>query len=197
MRVGLGRGAGPRSLRGMAPWDPPYGRPLLGVRRTTTRQCCADLGVEFWDDPHNADPRFTRVRLRTEALPLLEEILGRGVAPALARTAALLRETDPTEAAAAVLALVSDGDALVADRVAGLPDGLRRGVLKVWLDGQPIAPTSAAHVDALDALVVAWRGQGPAYLPGGAKAQRVRGRIHLVRPDEHGRAAPIHRAAED
>ncbi|GAB3293451.1 tRNA lysidine(34) synthetase TilS [Epidermidibacterium keratini] len=195
--LGLGRGAGPRSLRAMAEWDPPYGRPLLGVRRATTRRCCADLGIEFWDDPHNVDPRYTRVRLRTEALPLLEEILGGGVAPALARTASLLRESDQTEIATSVLGLVADGDALDAGRVAGLPGDLRRRVLKAWLDGLPIAPTTAAHVDALDVLVTAWRGQGPAYLPGGAKAQRVRGRIHLVRPDQHGRSAPIHRPAED
>ena len=46
----------------------------------------------MWDDPWNTDPAYTRVRLRTEVLPLLEDVLGGGVAPALARTAALLRE---------------------------------------------------------------------------------------------------------
>ena len=46
----------------------------------------------MWDDPHNADPRFTRVRLRHEVLPLLEDVLAGGVAEALARTAAQLRD---------------------------------------------------------------------------------------------------------
>ena len=56
--------------------DPPWLRPLLGVRRADhpgrlrRRAACRS-----WDDPHNADPRFTRVRLRREVLPLLEEVL--------------------------------------------------------------------------------------------------------------------------
>jgi tRNA(Ile)-lysidine synthetase-like protein len=71
--LGLGRGSGARSLAGMRRWDPPCLRPLLTVRRATTRAACAGLAV--WDDPHNADPRFTRVRLRHEVLPLLEDVL--------------------------------------------------------------------------------------------------------------------------
>ena len=43
-------------------------------------------------DPHNTDRRFTRARLRAEVLPLLEDVLGGGVAEALARTATALRE---------------------------------------------------------------------------------------------------------
>ncbi|MCK5756678.1 MAG: tRNA(Ile)-lysidine synthetase, partial [Mycobacterium sp.] len=31
--LGLGRGSGPRSIAGMRSYDPPWGRPLLGVRR--------------------------------------------------------------------------------------------------------------------------------------------------------------------
>ena len=47
----------------------------------------------MWDDPwSDGDPVYTQVRLRAEVLPLLEEVLGEGVAPALARTAAMLRE---------------------------------------------------------------------------------------------------------
>jgi tRNA(Ile)-lysidine synthase len=64
----------------------------------------------MWDDPHNADPRFTRVRLRHEVLPLLEDVLASGVAEALARTAEQLRE---------------DGDALDAVAAGLLTDALR------------------------------------------------------------------------
>ena len=90
--LGLGRGSGPRSIAGMRELDPPWGRPLLGVRRADTVAACASLGLAPWVDPHNTDPRFRRVRLRTEVLPLLEDVLAGGVAPALARTAAQLRE---------------------------------------------------------------------------------------------------------
>ncbi|GAA5048153.1 tRNA lysidine(34) synthetase TilS [Nocardia callitridis] len=90
--LGLARGSGGRSIHGMAVFVPPWGRPLLDVRRDTTRQFCVDLGIRPYEDPHNASPEFTRVRLRTEVLPLLEEALGGGVAAALARTAEHLRE---------------------------------------------------------------------------------------------------------
>jgi tRNA(Ile)-lysidine synthase len=90
--LGLGRGSGPRSVAGMREFDPPWGRPLLGVRRAVTAAACAALGLAPWVDPHNADPRFRRVRLRTEVLPLLEDVLAGGVAQALARTAEQLRE---------------------------------------------------------------------------------------------------------
>ena len=75
----------------MVAWAAPYGRPLLGVRRADTRAACAELGLTPWEDPHNLDPRYTRVRVRTEVLPLLEDVLGGGVAESLARTAASLR----------------------------------------------------------------------------------------------------------
>ena len=90
--LGLGRGSGARSIAGMRPHDPPWCRPLLGVRRAVTHAACAELGLTAWQDPHNADRRFTRARLRQEVLPLLEDVLGGGVAEALARTAMALRE---------------------------------------------------------------------------------------------------------
>nr|WP_249670189.1 tRNA lysidine(34) synthetase TilS [Gordonia amarae] len=90
--LGLARGSGARSLAGMREWNDPWGRPLLGLRRTDTRGACAELGLDTFDDPHNHDPRFTRVRLRTEALPLLDDVLHGGVVPALARTASSLQD---------------------------------------------------------------------------------------------------------
>jgi tRNA(Ile)-lysidine synthase len=90
--LGLGRGSGPRSVAGMRELDPPWGRPLLGLRRAVTAAACAALSLTPWADPHNTDSRFRRVRLRTEVLPLLEDVLGRGVAEALARTAVQVQE---------------------------------------------------------------------------------------------------------
>ena len=92
--LGLGRGSGARSLAGMREWNAPWLRPLLGVRRECTAAACAEEGRPVWTDPHNADPRYTRVRLRRDVLPLLDDVLAGGVAAALARTAAQLREDD-------------------------------------------------------------------------------------------------------
>lgn len=179
--LGLGRGSGPRSIAGMATARRPWLRPLLAVRRATTRAACAAEGLPVWDDPHNLDPAFRRVRLRREVLPLLEEVLGGGVAPALARTAGLL--------GADVAALDAEALRLAAQRslhpgqaelplaeLDGLPEALRRRVLRIWLADLP--GVTATHLEAVDRLVVAWRGQGVVYLPRATTVLRRHGRLH-------------------
>lgn len=89
--LGLGRGSGPRSIAGMRRREGRYLRPFLDIDRATTERACVALGLPVWQDPHNLDPSFRRVRLRREVLPLLEDVLGGGVAAALARTADQLR----------------------------------------------------------------------------------------------------------
>ncbi|MEW2507679.1 tRNA lysidine(34) synthetase TilS [Amycolatopsis sp. CA-161197] len=183
--LGLGRGSGPRSLAGMRPLDPPWGRPLLGVTREQTRGACAELGVEPWQDPHNADPRFTRVRLRTEVLPLLEDVLAGGVAAALARTAAQLR--DDTEAldtvADRILTRAGGPEGLAVTVLEAEPAALRRRVLRRWLLGSGVRELTDAHLRSVDALVARWRGQGGVWLPGNLEARRCRGRLSLSGPE--------------
>jgi len=90
--LGLARGSGPSGLKGMPLRDGMVHRPLLELSRETLRQALRDAGVEWWEDPHNDDDRFTRSRVRTKVLPLLEQELGPGVADSLARTASLFRQ---------------------------------------------------------------------------------------------------------
>jgi len=182
--LGLGRGSGPRSVSGMRPHDPPWGRPLLTTTRATTRAACAELGVEPWQDPHNAEPRFTRVRLRAEVLPLLEDVLNGGVAAALARTAAQLRED--TEAldtlAAALLTRAGGPDGLEVSVLETEPAALRRRVLRRWLLDSGARDLTDAHLRSVDALVGRWRGQGGVWLPGNLEARRAHGRLCLSAP---------------
>ncbi len=178
--LGLGRGSGARSLSGMRVWDPPWCRPLLGVRRATTRAACAEAGLEPWEDPHNADPRYTRVRLRREVLPLLEDVLAGGVAEALARTADQLADDDAALDVAARDALAvarDDEDGLDAGALAPLPAAVRRRVLRAWLAEAGVRGFDDAQLRGVDALVARWRGQGPSSLPGGLEVIRTRGRL--------------------
>jgi tRNA(Ile)-lysidine synthase len=183
--LGLGRGSGPRSVAGMVVERPPFWRPLLGIRRSTTVAACAALELPVWHDPWNDDPAYTRVRLRTEALPLLEEVLSGGVAPALARTAALLREDLDLldDLARAELDRLAHGDGLPAPETAALPDALRRRVLRGWLRAAAVPDLQAVHLAAVDALLTGWRGQGRVDLPGGAGVVRASGRLVLLAPD--------------
>lgn len=160
--LGLGRGSGARSIAGMRPCDPPWYRPLLGVRRAATVAACAELGLSAWSDPHNNDRRFTRVRLRTEVLPLLEDVLGGGVAEALARTAAALREdTDALDRIAEQhLAAARSGPDLGVADIKDLHEALRRRVIRGWLLSAGAAGLTDHQIRAVDALVTRWRGQG-------------------------------------
>ncbi|SHN88879.1 hypoxanthine phosphoribosyltransferase [Geodermatophilus obscurus] len=193
--LGLGRGSGPRSVAGMVPERTADGttwwRPLLGVRRATTDEACADQGLAVWDDPWNADPAYTRARLRGEVLPLMEDVLGGGVAPALARTAELLREDLDAldELAAAELARLAGeaGDGgLPARELGALPAALRRRVLRGWLRAAGVPDLQAVHLRAVEALVTRWRGQGRVDLPDGAGALRTSGRLVLSPPEARG-----------
>ncbi|MGH3931736.1 MAG: tRNA lysidine(34) synthetase TilS [Pseudonocardiaceae bacterium] len=195
--LGLGRGSGPRSLAGMRELDPPWGRPLLGVRRTVTAAACAGLGLTPWADPHNVDPRFRRVRLRTEVLPLLEDVLCGGVAQALARTAAQLREdldlledhahallsaatVDPAQTATeGTGATEVKGTALQVPILRAAPAPVRRRALRRWLLDAGVPELTDAHLRVTDDLVGRWSGQGAVWLPGGSRVYRAHGKLHL------------------
>jgi tRNA(Ile)-lysidine synthase len=159
-------------------------RPLLGLDRATVR--AAAEGLPVWDDPQNGDAAFARVRVRQAALPALEAALGPGISAALARTAALLRAD--TEAlddwALRVAAGVTGADgSLDAAALAELPVAVRSRVVRaaVLAAGSPAGDLRAEHVEAVEALVTSWHGQGPLELPGGVTVRRSCGRLLLAR----------------
>ena len=173
--LGLGRGSGSRSIAGMRSCDPPWYRPLLGIRRALTHAACVELGLMPWQDPHNADRRFTRTRLRAEVLPLLEDVLGGGVAEALARTATALREDTETldELARQALADVGAGGRLDTARLAALPEAVRRRVIRGWLLAGGASGLTDKQIRGVDTLVTAWRGQGGVAVGSLLRSQRL------------------------
>lgn len=206
----LARGSGPSSLRAIAPISREadgvtWLRPLLKLRRTDTEEACAQAGLAPVHDPTNdidgpwraADGSpLRRSALRHGAIPALASALGVDPVPALARTAALCAEDDDAlsdrarELAAAARAAAdtepADGGTSVALAVAslrGAPRAVRTRALREGAQAAGIRALSSAHVDAIDDLVVAWRGQGPIHLPGGLAFRVGRGahaRIALV-----------------
>jgi tRNA(Ile)-lysidine synthase len=176
--LGLARGSGARSLSGMPERRGIFRRPLLGVRRAVTRDACAALGLRAWEDPHNSDRGFARVRVRLDALPALERALGPGVAEALARTAGQLR------ADAEILDNLSaerpDGESpLTAHELAAMPTAVRTRVLRsaAIAAGCPAGALTAGHVDSVARLVTDWHGQRWVDLPGGVRASRRDGQV--------------------
>ncbi|SFR90625.1 tRNA(Ile)-lysidine synthase [Microbacterium sp. cf046] len=188
--LGLARGSGSTSLQGMAPvaeLAPGIAllRPLLGVRRATTRAACAAEQLEVWDDPHNVDPRFTRVRVRERVLPVLEAELGPGIAEALARTAAQLREDADAfdemidETIEDIVEHAEAGISVSAAALAANPAALRHRIIRHVVASEFGASLTRAQTLGVARLVTDWSGQGPIDLPG-CRARRVGGRLEFT-----------------
>ena len=181
--LGLARGSGPSGLKGMPLRDGMVHRPLLELPRETLRQALRDAGVEWWEDPHNDDDRFTRSRVRTKVLPLLEQELGPGVADSLARTASLFRQdsealdglaqrfiSERVQAETAGQRSVSVEDLL--EQSAAVSSRVLRSMVMAVGGGPP----SFTHMTQIQALLTQWRGQSAIDLSG-ATLERVEGRI--------------------
>ncbi len=172
--LGLGRGSGARSLWGMRAVDGHWRRPFLSLDRSDTEHVCRAEGIEWWADPHNLDPRFRRVRIRNEVLPLLDEVLGGGVRGALARTAEQLYADSEALDQIAAESLTYDTVQLVS-----LAPAVRTRVLRLLaLDAGVLAgELTAKHISEMDRLVTDWRGQARIELPGHVSVQRLQNRL--------------------
>lgn len=179
------RGTGPA---GLAALDPDR-HPLRHLRRSDTVALCAHLGEAPLVDPANADPRFTRVRVRAEVLPLLGDVAGRDVVPLLCRLAdlaeqqadavdAVVGDVDPTD----VAALCAAGDAVAAE-------ALRRWWARASGEGRP--PDRAATGRMLG--VVHGRARSCDVVHGWTLSRRA-GRLRLSRRDTGPGAAADHTA---
>ncbi|ALC06792.1 tRNA(Ile)-lysidine synthase [Corynebacterium deserti GIMN1.010] len=149
-------------------------RPLLGVRRAHTHGACTELGLKPWHDPHNTDDAFRRVAIRSQVIPLLNEITGGDSVPGLALAAR--RAVDDAEVVDGAVekrrALWQDGFPV---ELASEPTGLRRRMLADFLRGHGIA-VSSRKIEAVDRLLTDWHGQG-----GVAVGKSDTGRLEVVR----------------
>ncbi|MFV0287348.1 MAG: tRNA lysidine(34) synthetase TilS [Demequina sp.] len=185
--LALARGSGARALSGIPARRGRIVRPLLSLRRKDTVAACQALGLDPWHDPTNtaADgPR--RSALRTQVMPALVEVLGPGVVSGLARSAALLQadadELDRQARSALGTAPSSRDEQWRCDMLAALPDAIRSRMIKMLAEHRGAGSLTAAHVHAVDQLIVGYRGQGAVSLPGGYEARREYGRLVISYP---------------
>ncbi|MDD7465598.1 MAG: tRNA lysidine(34) synthetase TilS [Actinomycetaceae bacterium] len=206
--LGLARGSGARSIAGMPqvgalPEHPqvPMIRPLLEMRSAQLRTVCQELGISWVEDPTNqldgqwraADGSpLRRSAVRHRVIPLLEEVLGEGVVPALVRTGQLLAADDAAlmEAARDALAAVSletpgRGHQLAAVRIrcaqlATYPQAVRTRSLRTAALSVGARPGELffSHISALDKLVVGRENNIHIDLPG-ARATKQQGVLEI------------------
>ena len=181
--LGLARGSGTRSLSGMAPHNGVYVRPLLEITRDQSERYCEEVKLQYWSDPHNENPDFSRVRVRNVALPALETSIGPGISEALARSAHLLRDdADALDHWAKAEELALDLLNLDCAHLEKLPRAIRTRLIRaaIYAAGAPAGMVTMEHVSGVEALVTAWSGQGALNLPGGVKVERISGRLSLL-----------------
>ena len=170
--LGLARGSGATSLQGMAPRTGLYARPLLGIRRSQTEQFCLDSALEPWTDPQNSDDAYSRVRVRTSVLPMLERELGPGIAEALVRTADQLREDSDAldhfaeEIAEELADIAEAGISLPVRALEANPPALRQRLIRLAVESEFHVSLSRAHTLEVARLVTDWHGQAALDLPG-------------------------------
>jgi tRNA(Ile)-lysidine synthase len=172
-----------RALLGMRTQDGSLVRPLLGFTRKQTTAYCEERGLEWRDDPSNAEGGYARNRVRHGLAAALAE-----VHPAAARN--VLRTADLLRDEAEVLDSLVDSElgangaergTIELSRFAELPSALRRLVVQRLADraaGRPV-PGAANHADQVATL----RRTGTAALDlgGGVRAVVERGVLHAER----------------
>jgi tRNA(Ile)-lysidine synthase len=197
--LGLSRGSGATSLHGMAASSTSrasgaaYARPLLGIRRVMTHQFCVDSALDPWVDPQNSDTSFARVRVRETVLPTLERELGPGIAEALARTAAQLREDSDAldhfagEIAEELADLAESGISLPVRALASNPPALRQRLIRLAVESEFHVSLSRSQTLEVARLVTHWHGQKALDLPG-VRVERQGGLLIFTTPVRGGKS---------
>ncbi len=180
------RGAGPRGLSSIAPFDGLVCRPLIDVRRAAVRDWLTEENLAFREDESNVDQAFTRNRVRHRLLPLLREEFSPGIDEVLAREAAIARDDEDwlhAQATAIAPSVVSMKDGVVqvdAEALAALHPAIGSRVARFALSRlSPDRAIEYGHVRALLALATGTTGSGVS-LPG--QQARRRGRFVILQP---------------
>ena len=151
-------------------------RPFLQVRRADTEGACAELGLEVWQAPQNADTDFRRVALRREIIPELSRVIGGDAVPALAQAA---MDTARDEEYLATPATADCAE------LAALPEPRRRRAIAAWLIEQGVKVTREG-VGGIGKLCTNWHGQGPVAVSSARQAgqrlevARIGGKLALL-----------------
>lgn len=180
------RGTGLQGLRGIASERDTIVRPLLACSRADVLAHLAEIGQPYREDASNADPRFTRNRIRHELLPLLRTF-NPDVVSALSRVAEHASEAHEivTHAARELLVraeLPRAGNAVILDAVAlGGSRVLIRAVLRLlWeREGWPLGGMSFDSWQR--AVEVACRDAGACDFPGGVTMRHTGRVVQLAR----------------
>jgi tRNA(Ile)-lysidine synthase len=174
---------GSRALLGMEPRRGRLVRPLLGVTRSEVRDYLRARGLEWREDPSNADRRFARARVRHDLLEALRTV-GPAAERTIAETARQLREeAEVLDAAVAeTIEELGGGPAVSLASLREKPPALRRLVLRRLAGDRPV-PESILDLDD--------RGTKTLDLGGGLRAIAEYGTLRFTRAREEAVPDPV------
>ena len=189
---------GSRALLGMAPRRGRLVRPLLDVTREEVRSYLSHRGLDWREDPSNADRRFARARVRHDLLDALRSV-GPAAERTIAETARQLREEAEVLDAAVSEAIeeLGGGPAVSLAALREKPPALRRLVLRRLAEEaarEPLAAGAAApgvaaprplsRREADQVLALDERGTKAIDLGGGFRAVGEYGTLRFTRARE-------------
>ena len=177
---------GSRALHGMAPRRGRLVRPLLAVTREEVREYLRARGLEWREDPSNADRRFARARVRHDVLDALRE-LSPAVERTIAETARQLRDEAEVLDAAVDEALkeLGGGPAIALDALKENPPALQRLILR----SLAARVLSRHELDRL--LELGSEGSKSLDLGGGLRAVAEYGTLRFTRSPDAEPPAPV------
>jgi tRNA(Ile)-lysidine synthase len=179
------RGSGAHSLSAMSACTNTWHRPFLSHSRREIEAAVVELltplGITPWQDPHNFDEVFSRVKMRKH-LDTLSEEFGPSIISGLVRTADMLRADNRAldhmadesfRSAQKSETQVSMG----VQELENVPSAIRTRLIKLCFDhlaagARENSPLTYQHVMSVDALISGWSGQGGIALPLGVTATR-------------------------
>jgi tRNA(Ile)-lysidine synthase len=201
---------GSRALLGMEPRRGRLVRPLLDVTREEVRSYLRARGLDWREDPSNADRRFARARVRHDLLDALRSV-GPAAERTIAETARQLREEAEVLDAAVSEALeeLGGGPAVSLAALREKPPALRRLVLRRLAEqaareslaageqamagerSPPAAPRALSRREADEILALHERGTKTLDLGGGLRAVAEYGTLRFTRAREETVPDPV------
>ena len=163
-------------------------RPLLDLSRSDTLAICERWGLPLWTDPSNANPRFSRNRVRAEVLPVLEALHPGASQRISALSERLAAEQDAsddlTDLGLRALTTTTPGTADRLDRrgLMALHPANQRRLLHRWLQRQSGHSLGARPLEALLLQLALTRGPGFWALPQGQTLHWDRQHLWLSHP---------------
>lgn len=185
------RASGLDGLRGIPERRAPFARPLLAVRRSTTRELATLAGLAWRDDPANADVRFLRNRIRRYLIPELEGDFNPRLSESLATTAGLVaRDVGYLEAQVdrIPIQVTAGGAELAATALSTAPAAVAARAVRRLLAGAGLV---SAPPGAVDAVLEVAAGRTARVGPGAGLTVRRRGPMLLAERSARQPPAPV------